>query len=198
MPEITEQEYLRLRRLDQFAGSLLNNEESARLVEQAAKIVNPNIKTPRLDRAAAATAPLAAISESIEKLSKRMDEEATARANQAAVDAANAKRTEGISALRKQGWNDAGIEQIEKIMTEKGIADPLDAAVVFERRYPPPTPAMPGSNGTFNFNETLNSANPDEDIKKLLKTRGRDSEGLEAVSNKMIADTLQQVRSGQG
>lgn len=195
--EITEEEYIRLNNLNGFARTMLANPESAKLLEQAAKIVNPNIQTPRLAQEAALTAPIAAVQETLVALNKRLDDEAAARANQAAVDAANANRAKGISALRQQGWNDAGIAEIEKVMTEKGIADPLDAAIVFEKRYPPATPAMPGSAGAFNFNDTLHATNQDDDIKALLKTRGKEANGLEAISNKMIADTLADIRSAQ-
>lgn len=193
--EITEEEYVRLQNLNGFARTMLANPESARLLEAAAKVVNPNIKTPRLDAAAAAQAPLAKIEESLTALSKRLDDEAAARANNDAVAAANAKRAEGIAALRKQGWNDQGIAEIEKVMTERGIANPLDAAAVFEKIHPAPPPSMPGS---FNFNDTITQAKPDEDIKKLLATRGRETNGLDAIVGKMTADTLADIRSGQG
>lgn len=195
--EMTEEEYLRLQRMNGFANQLLANPKSAVLVEQAAKIVNPNIKTPRLDQEAAIQQPFTQLQESMAAIQKRLDDDAAARANDAAVTAAKSKELEGIQALRKDGWNDAGITEIQKIMTERGIADPRDAAIVLERRHPAPTPAMPGSNGSFNLNETINSAKPDEDIKKLLHTRGREANGLEAISNKMIADTLADIRSGQ-
>ena len=76
-------------------------------------------------------------------LNKRLDEEAAARANDNAVAAANRQREAGLATLRKQGWNDQGIAEIEKVMAEKGIMDPVDAAIVFEKRHPAPTPTMP-------------------------------------------------------
>ena len=195
--EVTEEEYQRLTRLNQFAQSMLANPEAAPLLEKAAKIVDPNIATPRLNQQIAQQAPFNAISEELSKLNKRLDDEAAARANQAAIDAANAKAAEGMNALRKDGWNDTGIAEIQKLMTERGIADPRDAAIVLERLHPPATPAMPGSNGSFNFNEVINSAKVDDDIGSMLKTMGKESNGLDAISNKMIADTLKDVRSGQ-
>ena len=196
--QITEEEFIRMQNLNGFAQSMLANPESARLLEQAAKIVNPNIKTPRLDAAAAAAQPLTSITESLAALNKRLDDEAAARANNDAVHQANTQRDKDIVALRKAGWNDAGIEAIEKVRTERGIASVLDAALVFEKIHPAPAPAMPGSAGAFNLNESINTAKPDEDIKKLLATRGRETNGLEAISNKMIADTLADIRSNQG
>lgn len=196
--EIDEAEYRRLQKLQGFASQIVNNPEAAVLLEKAAKIVDPNIKTPRLDQQAAVSAPLSKIEESLAALNKRLDDEATVRQAEAAVAAARAKKEEGFNALRKAGWNDAGITEIQKIMDERQIADPADAAIVLERRHPAPTPSMPGSNGTFNFNEAINAAAPDEDIKSMLKTFGKDSNGLEAVSNRMIAKTLTDIRSGQG
>lgn len=195
--EVPEEEYQRLARLNQFAQTILSNPEAAPLLEKAAKIVDPSIRTPRLDQQAAVQAPISKIEESLVALNKRFDEEANARAQAETLAAARAKEAEGIAQLRKAGWNDAGIAEIQKVMTEKGIADPLDAAIVFERRYPPPTPTMPGSNGTFNFNEVAHAANTDEDIKALLGTMGKDSNGLEALSNKMIEKTLADIRGGQ-
>lgn len=196
--EITEEEYIRLNRLNGFANQLLQNPESAKLLEKAAKIVDPNIRTPRLDQEAVANAPLAAVTETLAKLNQRLDDEAAARQNQVLIDSASRQREEGIRALRVQGWNDAGIAEIEKVMAEKGILDPVDAAIVFEKRQPLPTPAMPGSNGTFDFNKTMHAGQQtDADIKALLKTGGKESAGLDAVTNKLIGDTLQQVRSAQ-
>lgn len=195
--EITEEEFLRLRNLNGFANNLLQNPEAAKLLEKAAKIVNPNIKTPRLDQEAASTAPLAAVNETLAKLNKRLDDEAAARQNDQLIAQAQSQREAGIRALRQQGWNDTGIAEIEKVMTEKGIMDPLDAAAIFEARHPAPTPAMPGSTGSFNFNETMNAAQQDDSIASLLKTHGKEAQGLEAVTNKMILDTLTSVRTNR-
>lgn len=195
--EITEDEYVRLNRLNTFAQSILANPEAAPLLEKAAKIVDPNIRTPRLDQQTAAQAPFTAITESLAALNKRLDDEAVARTNQDAINQANAKANEGISALRKDGWNDTGIAEIQKIMTERGISDPRDAAIVLERLHPPANVSMPGSNGAFNFNDAITAAKADDDISSLLKTMGKESNGLEAISNKMIADTLKDIRSGQ-
>lgn len=196
--QITEEEHLRLQGLNNFAQTMLNNPEAAKLLESAAKIVNPNIKTPRLDAAAAQQAPLVKIEESLAALNKRLDEDAAARANDTAVQQANAKREAEIGQLRKKGWNDAGIEAVEKFRTERGIASALDAAILFEQLHPAPTPSMPGSAGAFNFNDSISQAKPDDDIKKLLATRGKTDQGLDAIVNKMTADTLADIRNGQG
>lgn len=195
--EVTEEEWLQKSRLNDFAQKILANPEAAPHLEKAAKIVDPNIATPRLNQQAAAQAPFNAISEELSKLNKRLDEEAIARANQATIDAAAAKANAGIADLRKDGWNDTGIAEIQKVMTERGIADPRDAAIVLERLHPPASVSMPGSNGSFNFNEVVHAAKTDDDIAGLLKTMGKESNGLDAISNKMIADTLADVRSGQ-
>lgn len=197
--QVTEEEYLRMQNLQGFANRMLGNPESARLLEQAAKIVDPNIRTPRLDAHVQQQQPLNQIQESISALAKRLDDEAAARNEAATIAAANATRDAGLAKLRKAGWNDTGIAKIEQVMTEKGIADPEVAAAYFERIHPTPAPSMPGSNGAFNFNEAVANAQGDDDtIKKLLATRGRETNGLEAISNKMIADTLADIRSGQG
>lgn len=193
--EIPEEEYLRLQNLNGFASSLLQNTEAAKLVEKAAKLVNPNIRTPRLDQEAASTAPLTAITESLQKLNQRLDEEKAQRENENAVAAATRQREDGIRRLRQQGWNDTGIAEIEKVMTEKGIMDPVDAAIIFEKRHPAPTPAMPGSAGGFNLAERMHATDvADENVAKLLKA-GKDSRAADVIGDKFAMEVLHDIRA---
>jgi hypothetical protein len=51
-----------------------------------------------------------------------------------------------FDALRKDGsWQDEGIEKLKKLMVERKIPDPLDAAKVYEAENPPPQPQKPSA-----------------------------------------------------
>jgi hypothetical protein len=77
-------------------------------------------------------------------------------------------------------------------MDAKGILDPEDAALIFERDNPPPPPAMPGGSGPWNFMEP--SPESGDDIKKLIESKGEN--GL--LLDKMVREGLAEVRGTQG
>lgn len=192
--EITEEEYLRLTRLQQFADSMMQNSESAVLLEKAAKLVNPNVRTPRLDQEAALAKPLSAIQESIAKLNERLDIEKQARDNEALVAEAARVRAEGVAALRRRGYNDAGVAEIEKLMAEKGIIDPIDAEAIFLARNPQPNMNKPGAAG-LNMAELLHGGEKtDAHIDHMLKA-GTNQRALDVIGDQFATDILKEVRS---
>lgn len=194
MPEISEEEYVRLTRLGQFANSMMQNPESAKLLEKAAKIVDPNARTPRLDQEQAFAAPFAAVTESIEKLNKRLDDEAAKRENEALIAKANESRQQGLRTLRARGYNDAGIAAIEGLMAEKGIIDPLDAEAVFLARHPQPSVGKPNGTG-INMPEMIHAgAEADKHVDRMLKAGNKQRE-LDVVGDQFAMDVLKDLRA---
>ena len=191
--EIDEAEFVRLQGLNNFAHKMLTDPEAGKLLEKAAKIVDPNTKTPRLDAAERAAAPVKSVQEEIAALRKEMTERDEKAQRDATLNALQAQRDEGISALRRQGWTDAGIKAVEAIMEQKGILDPLDAAAIHEKHHPPQNVAMPGSSGGWNFMEGITADDSDADLKKLIETKGE----IDSVTDHIARKALNEVRQSQ-
>lgn len=195
MREITEEEYVRLNQLSAFANSMMQNPEAAKKLEEAAKLVNPNVRTPRLDEEARIAKPLATIQESIAKLNERLDAEKQARENEHIVAEAARQRADGIAKLRARGYNDSGIAEIEKLMTEKGIIDPLDAETLFVARHPQPPMAKPGAIGGLNMAELIHGGEKtDAHIDNMLKS-GNNDRALDVIGDQFALDVLKDLRS---
>lgn len=188
--ELDEAEYLRLTGLNNFAHKMLSHPEAGKLVEQAGKLVDPNLKTPRLDAAAQAAAPVQSVAGELAALRKQMEDDKAEAARNQTLNALRAQRDSGISALRSQGWTDDGIKGVEKLMEEKGILDPLDAAAIFEKHHPPQNIAMPGSSGGWNFLDGMTADDSDADLKKLIETKGE----VDSVSDHIARKALHEVR----
>jgi hypothetical protein len=191
--EIDEAEFLRLSKLNNFVHAGLQNPEAAKLIERAAKMVDPNIKTPRLDQEAAIQTPMQKMQEDMAALRKKIDDDAAAAAQNQTLAALSRQRDEGMSALRRQGWTDDGIKAVEKLMDEKGILDPLDAAAIHEKHHPPVNVSMPGSTGGWNFMESV-ADDSDADLKKLIETKGEDSMVVDHIARKALTEIRSQGR----
>lgn len=191
--EIDEAEFLRLSKLNNFVHAGLQNPEAAKLIEKAAKMIDPNIKTPRLDQEAAIQTPMQQMQEQMSALSKKIDDDAAARTQNQTLAALNKTRDDGIRELRRTGWTDDGIKAVEKLMDEKGILDPLDAAAIHEKHHPPQAPAMPGSSGGWNFAEAVQD-DSDVDLKKLIETRGEADAVVNSIAHKALAEVRSQAR----
>lgn len=188
--EIDEAEFVRLQGLNNFAHKMLTHPEAGKLVEQAAKIVDPNTKTPRLDAAEHQLAPVKAMRDELAAMRKQLEERDAEAARNQTLAALKSQRDNGIATLRSQGWTDAGIKAVEELMEQKGILDPLDAAAIHEKYHPPQNVAMPGSTGGWNFMEGMQSDDSDADLKKLIETKGE----VDSVADGIARKALHEVR----
>lgn len=191
MVEIDEAEFVRLSKLNNFVHAGLQNPEAARLIERASKIIDPNIKTPRLDQDAAIQTPMQKMQDDMAALRKSIeDRDATVVQNQT-LAALSRQRDDGIRELRRTGWTDDGVKAVEKLMDEKGILDPLDAAAIHEKHHPPASVSMPGSTGGWNFMDSVTADETDADLKKLIETKGE----VDGVVNHIAHKALTEIRS---
>lgn len=187
--EIDEAEFRRLSGLNNFASKILANPEAAALLEKAAKTVDPTVKTPRLDQQAAASAPLTEMQKKIDDLQKTITDNAAEAAKNRTLETLQSQRDRGISALRSQGYLDSGIEAVQKLMEEKGILDPLDAAAIYEKNHPPQVVNTPGTGG-WNFMDQVTDES-DADIKKLIETKGELDPHVDQMARKALNDIRQ-------
>jgi len=195
MIEITEEEHNQLQALRGVAAKIVAKPESRRLLEQAQKLVDPNASTPLLDEEARNMAPVRELEKTVnERIAKFEKEQDDAKREQTL--AALAKRQEdGFAALRRDGFLDEGIEKVKKLMEDKGLLDPRDAAAIFLRDNPPQMPATPsgGMTGTsWNFADT--TVDSDKDIQALIGSKGEGAVADAAVM-RMASAALNDFRS---
>ena len=188
--EVDEEQFLNDQKLRQTVSKLLANPEAALKIEEAYKLVDPNAVTPRLDARARAAEPVSEAMKKIGELEKQIADDKAERDRTAKTSALSAKVEEGLAHLKRDGWTKDGIEGVQKIMEEKGILDPIDAAAIYEKQHPPQAPVTPGGTGAWNFLEVPAAADADVHIKKMIENKGEN----EPVLNSMIAEALNEVR----
>lgn len=188
--EVDEEQLLSDQKLRATVGRLMANPKAKLLIQEAAKVVDPTANTPELDAVRAAGEKLDPVSKELSELRKEMAEEKANREARERLQALNAQHEAGFSRLRQQGWTDKGIEEVRKIMEEKGILDHDIAAAYHEKLHPPQNLVTPNGSGGWNFMDQV-SADTDADLKKLIETKG-DSIPL---IDKMARDALTEHRN---
>ena len=194
MVEVDEVQLQQNNKLKQTVEGWLKNPKARRKVLEAQKLVDPKADIPELeepDPIEAATKPLA---DQVAALSKQIEEDKVTRERDTRLQQLQALKDNGIKRLRDQRYTDDGIKAVEKIMEEKGILDPLDAAAIFERDHPPQAPLQQTGSGGWNFGE-LPSSTEDADEKyvdQLLKAGKNDiSDG---ALMQRVHNTINEVR----
>lgn len=188
--EIDEDDLGKLKGVYGIASKIYANPKARMLLEEAQKMVDPNVATPAIDQHRAASAPIEQQNTRIAALEKQLADEKEARERDGKLAGLKDMQAKGIAKLRQQHYTDEGIAAVEKIMEEKGILDPIDAAAIFEKHNPPQQVATPGggAGGGWNFMEGI--AEGEADLKKLIETKG---ESMPLV-DKMVRDTLNDLR----
>jgi len=187
--EIDEVELLRLRRQDQTVHALMANPKAKRKVLEAYREHDPNARIPELDAEAAAAAPVNELSKTVADLRKEIADDKAEREKKIRLDALSSTVDGGMAKLRRSGWTDEGLDEVRKLMDEKGILDPEIAAAYYEKQHPPQTPATPSGVGGWNFVENVQDG--EADLKKLLDSKGNN----EALADKMAREALTEIRS---
>lgn len=190
--EIDEVELMNLRRLQGTAAKILSNPKAKKLLEQAHKLVDPNAITPSLDQEREIQEPVSKALEEVAALKKQLEDEKAERAKTEKLTAIQSKIDQGKMQLRKEGWTDEGIAGVEKLMDEKGLLDPLDAAAIFEKLHPPQQPVNPSGSGAWNFLDGVQDG--EADLKKLIETKGESSPLLDKMSREALAEVRGQSR----
>ncbi|HSV26168.1 MAG TPA: hypothetical protein VLJ17_24480 [Xanthobacteraceae bacterium] len=187
--EISEHEFLQNQQLRTTVAKLLSNPQAKLLVQKAQKVIDPNVATPELDAETAREQLLKPLHDQIAALKTDVEKEREDRANNAKLASVQAMQDAAWAALKKEKWTQAGIDGIKKVMEEKGILDPRDAAAVWLRDNPPAVPLNNSGSGAWNFMDLPAEGN-EEDLKKLIDSKG---ENMPLV-DKMVRDALMDVR----
>jgi hypothetical protein len=128
------------------------NEEELRIMRGSRKLLDDLLKNPKtkleaerliktLHPETVTTADInAPVMEELQALRKQFKEH---------LDKLESGRIDGelnsqFAQLRSTGYTDEGIEKIKEIMVQRGIPNPTDAAVVWEKQNPPESPPPSG------------------------------------------------------
>jgi hypothetical protein len=186
--EIDEAEFQRLDGIRATVAKIAALPEGKRLIQKAHKLVDPNALTPDLDAEEAKANQNTEWQKKFEDLETKLQADKEKRDGDAALAAANARWEAGRRALRESGWTPQGIEGVEKLMQEKGIADHEVAAAYIEKTQGPSEIVTPRAFGGFDWLEPPKEG--DEFLKSLLDNRGEaDGAVLKAAS-----DAIRDVR----
>jgi hypothetical protein len=191
--EMDEVELQRLRKQDQTVHALMSNPKAKKKIFEAYKEANPDARIPELELEEAAKAPVVQLEKTVSDLQKQLLEDKAEREKETRLNSLNTSMERGFAKLRSQGWLDDGIENVKKLMEEKGYLDPEDAAAIYLSKNPPPAPATPSGSGSWGFMEP--PADDDAYIKAL--TTGKGAADNEQLVMQEARKTLQEFRGAQ-
>ena len=151
--EFDEVELQRLQKQDRTVHALMANPQAKKKIFEAYKVVEPNARIPELEMEEAAKAPVMQLEKTVKELQEQIAADKSEREKQLKLDALTGNMERGFTKLRRDGWLDDGIDNVRKLMDEKGILDPEDAAAIYLAKHPPQAPATPSGTGSWNFME---------------------------------------------
>lgn len=137
------------------------------------KEAEPEAIIPELDAHRAATDAATALSKKFDELRNELQSEREKRDNDNKLAEFEAKMKAGREYLASLGFNDEGIQKIEKFMEERGIANHEDAVARYEQLFPPPAPVR-SSSGLAGFLAHARGEDSDELTKQLIASKGED------------------------
>lgn len=192
--EIDELEFQQNKTLRDTVSKMMANPKAKRKLLEAEKILFPDKKIPEIDEPNPTEVALETQRKEFEEYKKAQADKESKREQEDKIRSLKAQKDDGLATLRREGWMKEALEEVEKIMDEKGILDPLDAAAIYEKKHPPSEPVMPGGSGSWGFLES-SATDQDEFTKKLLETKGDDMGLLAAREAQKTLGEIRQQRA---
>lgn len=186
--EIDEEELRRLKTLEGTLAGIMKHPEAGKLVERAHRMVDEKAPTPRLDATKHVDERFETLQQQLAEERKLREADKQERENAQKLESLQRQHDRGFEKLRRDGWTDEGVDSVKKLMEEKGILDPMDAAAIYEKQHPPQTPVSSSGSGSWNFLAVPDDG--DADIKALIVAKGEN----EPLLQKMAATALNEVR----
>ena len=194
MVEVDEVQLQQSHKLKQTVENWLKNPKAKRKILEAQKLVDPKADIPELDEPDPIEALRAESIKEIADLKKQIEEDKANRERDGRLAQLQTLKDNGIKKLREQRYTDDGIKAVEKIMEEKGILDPLDAAAIFERDHPPQAPVQQTGSGGWNFGE-LPASTDDADEKYVDQLLKAGKNGIsDGALMQRVGNTINEVR----
>lgn len=190
--EVDEEEHNRNVALRNVAAKIVANPAARRKLEEAQKLIDPNAATPALDAEASTMGPINALRDELTKKLDDLNKGQEERDRQARINEIAGKQASDKTQLRRDGYTDEGLTAIEKIMTDKGLLDVMDAVAIFERTNPPPAPITPGAGSGWNFTDV--TAEADKNIADLIASRGSNDQ----IADRMVREAINEFRGPAG
>jgi len=190
--EVDEVEYANQRRLTALYGKMMSDPKAREQLTRAAKLVNPQAVTPELDAKDEVLAALETERQERLALQAQLAADKAEREQEKALAQFSSGWEAQKAQLRKEGWQDEGIEKVEEHAKTLGIANLSVAAAPLENITPAPQVAQ--SSGFAPFDSFHPSERDSENFKALMANGGQDDPMLE---NKMIREALDDYRSGR-
>jgi hypothetical protein len=190
--QIDESELLSQRAVVETVNRMLADKGASKLLLQARKMAEPNAVIPEIDAAAPLESELAAFRKELADERAARAAEKQAQDEQRAIATFTNKWNEQKSALRRDGWRDDGIAEIEKHAQNHGIADLEIAAAHYEKLHPPAEVAQPSGTGGWNFFD--GPTEDDKFVDLMIASRGDDDGAL----NREIGAAIKDFRNQSG
>lgn len=186
--EIDEAELANLQGVARFADAALKNPATRKQMLAIDKALNPDKAIPELDAPAGVMAELAKVSEQVVGLSKKIDDDRSAREESERTRTLSRKVQDGQAMLGKAGYTAEGVEKIEALMLQEGIASYAAGLAFYEKLNPRPSPAEASASrwGSMSDQPVDQTST---DFKPLWDSQGKGGEA-DAWVNKVARETL--------
>ena len=127
---------------------------------------------------------------SLAAIQKRLDDDAAERRAANERSKFEAEWDKQRASLRKAGWTDEGIAQVEEHAQKEGIPNLRAAAADWEKLHPPGEPVKPNGFGSWSFLGAENGSESESFVKELIESRGEAS----GATRKEALRAMQEVR----
>lgn len=179
MPELSDEEFAIYQGSKALMDELLKSPQTKRAQEKLIKQLHPNTVISEDHEA-----PLRG---EIDELKKTVSDYITAQTNKAIDD----KLGKDFDALRSEGFTDDGIEQVKRIMVDRQIRSPVDAAAVWRKLNPTPA-TVPSLDYSTGWGIGAAAASKDEEQALLFKD---DDAWLDRMVPRIVADAKKGIYS---
>lgn len=198
--EVDEEEYTRMNRVYGTLAKIAKNPAGAKLLEQAHKVVDPNVATPILDAETRQNEPLIALQKKFDEYVAKTEKEKSESEAAARQSQFDSQWKKGQQVLLARGYTEDAIKKFEEQMAATGVTDHTLFVDAWEKRNPPPVPAAPssGTGGSWNFGEVPDGDTAgDKFVKQLIETRGKEDYIADRAAQSALSEFRQAQRAGR-
>lgn len=194
--QIEESDLIAKNNLAAHFDKLLKNPKARKLLHQATKEVDPSAVIPEIDGPAEVLTVVNDLRGEIAAMRKADEDRRTQEESDKKLQAFQNTWNGQKDRLRSQGWQDEGLEAIEKLAQERGLVDLEAAAALFEKQHPPQNPIAPASLGLGGFDLVNPPESDAKDIEAMVKSFGETKTDDNMALGHLINAALNDVRSG--
>lgn len=186
--EVEEADLLNLRHIHGVVDQVLALPEARQQFLRLAKQANPRLAIPEVDAAAPVIGALNGVNKKLDDFIAAQAEKDRKAIEDRQIATLTGAWSRDEESLRREGWRQAGIDQVKQFAETNGIANLRIAADAFERRNPQPGPA----DSRVGWNLFTAPETEDTFVKDQMTAMGKDDSRLD----REIAETLAEIRAG--